>query len=138
VEVHPLGIGGKADPARLVFTAHEGEGVAATVVDMGNRFRMIVNLVKVVAPEAALPKLPVASALWVPQPSLEVGAAAWIYAGGTHHTAFSFPLTLEYMEDYAEIAGIEMVAIDEATTISDFKKELRFNEVYYLLNKALQ
>jgi L-arabinose isomerase len=133
MEVHPLGIGGKADPARLVFTAHEGAGVAATVVDMGNRFRMIVNLVDVIKPEAALPKLPVASALWVPQPNLEVGAAAWIYAGGTHHTAFSFPLTREYMEDYADIADIEMVAIDSATTIPEFKKELRFNEVYYML-----
>ncbi|MDR1342654.1 MAG: L-arabinose isomerase [Prevotellaceae bacterium] len=138
MEVHPLGIGGKADPARLVFTAHEGAGVAATVVDMGNRFRMIVNLVDVIKPEAALPKLPVASALWIPQPDLETGATAWIYAGGTHHTAFSFPLTREYMEDYAEIADIEMVTIDGSTTISEFKKELRFNEVYYMLNKALQ
>jgi len=138
VEVHPLGIGGKADPARLVFTAHEGAGVAATVVDMGNRLRMIVNLVDVIKPEAALPKLPVASALWIPQPNLEVGAAAWIYAGGTHHTAFSFPLTREYMEDFSEIADIEMLTIDSNTTIADFKKELRFNEVYYMLNKALQ
>ncbi|MDR1023953.1 MAG: L-arabinose isomerase [Prevotellaceae bacterium] len=138
MEVHPLGIGGKADPARLVFTAHEGAGVAATVVDMGNRFRMIVNLVDVIKSEAALPKLPVASALWIPQPNLEVGASAWIYAGGTHHTAFSFPLTREYMEDYAEIADIEMVTIDGSTTISEFKKELRLNEVYYMLNKALQ
>jgi L-arabinose isomerase len=138
VEVHPLGIGGKADPARLVFTAHEGAGVAATIVDMGNRLRMIVSLVDVIKPEAALPKLPVASALWVPQPNLEVGAAAWIYAGGTHHTAFSFPLTREYMEDFSDIADIEMMTIDSSTTIAEFKKELRLNEVYYMLNKALQ
>ncbi|MCC8173274.1 MAG: L-arabinose isomerase [Odoribacter sp.] len=136
IEVHPLGIGEKADPARLVFTAHEGSGVAATIVDMGNRFRMIVNEVDVIKPKA-LPKLPVASALWIPRPNLEVGAAAWILAGGTHHTSFSFALTREYLEDYAEIAGIEMVVIDESTTIPAFKKELRMNEVYYLLNRAL-
>lgn len=81
--------------------------------------------------------MPVASALWIPRPSLEVGAAAWILAGGTHHTSFSYALTEEYMEDFADIAGIELVVIDEDTTISGFKKELRFNEVYYLLNKAL-
>ncbi len=136
LEVHPLGIGGKADPARLVFTTHEGTGVAATVVDMGNRFRMIVNQVDVIKSKP-LPKLPVASALWIPQPSFEVGAHAWILAGGTHHTSFSFALTQEYLEDYAEMAGIEMVVIDKDTTISNFKKELRTNEIYYLLNKAL-
>lgn len=138
LEVHPLGIGGKADPARLVFTAHEGAGVAATIVDMGNRFRMIVNNVDVVKMPAPMPKLPVASALWIPQPNLEVGAAAWILAGGTHHTAFSFDLTNEYLEDYADIAGIELVTIDKNTTISEFKKELRLNDVYYMLNRALE
>ena len=138
LEVHPLGIGGKADPARLVFTSPAGTGVAATVVDMGNRFRMIVNKVDVIEPEAALPKLPVASALWVPQPNLEIGAAAWIYAGGTHHTSFSYVLTEEYMEDYAEIAGVEMVTIDNSTTISNFKKKLRFNEMYYMLKGSLE
>lgn len=138
LEVHPLGIGGKADPARLVFTAHEGAGVAATIVDMGNRFRMIVNNVDVVKMPAPMPKLPVASALWIPQPNLEIGAAAWILAGGTHHTAFSFDLTNEYLEDYADIAGIELVTIDKNTTISEFKKELRFNDVYYMLNRALE
>ena len=138
LEVHPLGIGGKADPARLVFTAHEGTGVAATVVDMGNRFRMIVNNVDVIKMPAPMPKLPVASALWIPQPSLEIGAVAWILAGGTHHTAFSFDLTNEYLEDYADIAGIELVTIDKNTTISEFKKELRFNDVYYMLNRALE
>lgn len=136
LEVHPLGIGGKADPARLVFTAHEGTGVAATIVDMGNRFRMIVNQVDVIKPQP-LPKLPVASALWIPQPNLEIGAAAWILAGGTHHTSFSYALTQEYMDDYAEIAGIEKVTIDKDTTIAGFKKELHLNEIYYLLNKAL-
>jgi len=136
LEVHPLGIGGKADPARLVFTTHEGTGVAATIVDMGNRFRMIVNQVDVIKSKE-LPKLPVASALWIPQPNFEVGAGAWILAGGTHHTSFSFALTQEYLEDYAEMAGIEMIVIDNDTTINNFKKELRTNDVYYLLNKAL-
>jgi L-arabinose isomerase len=138
LEVHPLGIGGKADPARLVFTADPGTGYAATIVDMGNRFRMIVNKVDVLEPEAALPKLPVASALWIPQPNLEIGAAAWIYAGGTHHSAFSYALTNEYFEDYADIAGIELLTIDNNTTICNFKFELKVNEVYYMLNKALQ
>lgn len=136
LEVHPLGIGGKNDPARLVFTTKEGTGVAATVVDMGNRFRLIVNQVDCIKSHK-LPKLPVASALWIPQPSLEVGAAAWILAGGTHHTSFSFSIDREYLDDYAEIAGIEMVVIDNNTTISGFKSELRMNEVYYMLNKAL-
>ena len=138
LEVHPLGIGGKADPARLVFTAHKGEGMAATIVDMGNRFRMIANKVDVIVPPAALPKLPVACALWIPKPDLETGAAAWLYAGGTHHTAFSFALTAEYLEDFAELADIELVLIDEQTTIPNFKKELKLNEVYYLLNKAVK
>lgn len=136
VDVFPLGIGGKADPARLIFTSEPGSGIAATIVDMGNRFRMIVNAVDIIESKP-LPKLPVASALWIPQPNLEVGAAAWILAGGTHHTSFSYALTMEYMEDFADIAGIELVTIDNDTTISGFKKELRFNEVYYLLNKAL-
>ncbi len=136
LSVHPLGIGGKNDPARLIFTSKTGEGVAATIVDMGNRFRMIVNVVDCIKPKK-LPKLPVASALWIPRPNLEVGAAAWILAGGTHHTSFSYDLTVEYLADYAEIAGIEMVVIDENTTIDGFKKELRLNEVYYYINKAL-
>jgi L-arabinose isomerase len=135
LEVHPLGIGGKADPARLVFTAHPGSGIAATIVDMGNRFRAIVNNVDVIEPEAPLPKLPVASALWIPRPNLEVAAAAWILAGGTHHTAFSYTLTNEYFEDYAEIAGIELLTINEETTIPRFKFEMKVNEAYYLLNR---
>ena len=136
LEVHPLGIGGKNDPAPLVFTSKQGAGVAATIVDMGNRFRLIVNEVDCIKSKE-LPKLPVASALWIPRPSFEVGAAAWILAGGTHHTSFSYDLTTEYLEDYADIAGIELVVIDANTTIPQFKKELRLNEIYYMLNKAL-
>ena len=137
LEVHFLGIGiRKAQTARLVFTSKTGMGCTATVVDMGNRFRLIVNDVKCIEPKP-LPKLPVASALWIPQPDFEVGAGAWILAGGTHHSCFSYDLTAEYWADYAEIAGIEMVYINKDTTIPEFKKELRMNEVYYLLNKAL-
>jgi L-arabinose isomerase len=136
LQVHPLGIGGKNDPARLVFTSKPGEGVAATVVDMGNRFRMIVNKVECVESKS-LPKLPVASALWVPKPNFEVGAAAWILAGGTHHTSFSYDLTAEYLEDFAEIAGIEFLLIDEKTTIPEFKKELRWNDMFYKLNRGI-
>jgi L-arabinose isomerase len=136
LEVHPLGIGGKNDPARLVFTSKPGQGVAATIVDMGNRFRMIVNEVDCIESKP-LPKLPVASSLWIPKPNFEVGAAAWILAGGTHHTSFSYDLTVEYLEDYAEIAGIEFLLIDDKTTISEFKKELRWNDLYYHLNRGL-
>lgn len=136
LEVHPLSIGGKNDPARLVFTSKQGAGVAATIVDLGNRFRLIVNEVDCIKSKE-LPKLPVASALWIPRPSFEIGAAAWILAGGTHHTSFSYDLTTEYLEDYADIAGIELVVIDANTTIPQFKKELRLNEIYYMLNKAL-
>lgn len=137
LEVHRLSIGIDSETARLVFTSKPGEGVAATIVDMGNRFRLIVNKVDCIKSKE-LPKLPVASALWIPQPNLEIGAAAWILAGGTHHTSFSYDLTVEYLEDYADIAGIEMVVIDNDTTISSFKKELQYNDLYYMLNRALQ
>ncbi len=136
LSIHPLGIGGKADPLRLIFTVPEGPGLNASIMDMGNRFRMLVNEVNVVKPEHKLPKLPVASALWMPKPNLEVAAAAWIYAGGAHHTAFSQAITPEYLQDYAEIANIEYMLIDGSTEINAFKKELRFNEVYYhIFNK---
>jgi L-arabinose isomerase len=137
LDVFPLGIGGKNDPARLIFTSKTGTGIAATIVDMGNRFRMIANKVDCIRPEP-LPRLPVASALWIPRPDFATGAGAWILAGGTHHTAFSYDLTTDYLEDYAEIAGIELLVIDEHTALSCFRKELRMNEVYYMLNKALQ
>ena len=136
LEVHRLSIGIDSETARLVFTSKQGKGVAATIVDLGNRFRLIVNKVECIKSKP-LPKLPVASALWIPMPNLEVGAAAWILAGGTHHTSFSYDLTVEDWGDFAEMAGIEMIVIDENTTIREFKKELRMNEVYYMLNKAL-
>lgn len=138
LEVHNLGIGIRKTPtARLVFTSKEGTGMAATIVDMGGRFRLIAADVECIKPKP-LPKLPVASALWIPQPDFETGAAAWIMAGGTHHSAFSYDITPEYWEDYAEIADIEMLHISENTTIRGFKQDLRANEVYYLLNKALK
>jgi len=133
LQVHPLGIGGKADPVRLVFTAPAGPAVVATVVDMGNRFRMIVNEVDVVAPEQSLPKLPVARAIWYPKPSLKVAAAAWIYSGGAHHTGFSQALTLQHMEDFAEIAGIELVRIDSETRLHELRRELVCSDAAYKL-----
>jgi L-arabinose isomerase len=136
LEVHPLGIGGKADPARLVFDVAKGPALNASLVDLGNRFRLIVNAVDVVAPDAALPRLPTARAVWVPRPGLKVAAAAWIHAGGAHHTAFSQALGTEHLEDWAEMAGIEVVVIDEGTTIRDLQHELRWNEAYHHLAKG--
>jgi len=136
LEVHPLGIGGKADPARLVFNVGTGAGLNASIIDMGNRFRMLVNTVDVVRPDADLPKLPVARVVWQPRPNLEIAAGAWILAGGAHHTAFSMALTAEHLQDFADMADIECVMIDDDTKISDFKKELRWNEVYYHLNRG--
>lgn len=102
-----------------------------SLVDLGNRFRMIANEVEVVQPEAALPKLPVARAVWLPKPSLRVAAAAWIYAGGAHHTGFSQALTIEHLQDFAEIAGIELIRIDADTRIPEFRRQLRWEEAAY-------
>ena len=132
-EVHPLGIGGKEDPVRLVFNSPAGEAINASLVDMGNRFRLIVNEVIAVAPMGALPKLPVARVLWDAQPDLEVAATSWILAGGAHHTVYSQALTTEYMEDFADMAGIELLVIDKNTTVRDFKDKMNANEVYYHL-----
>jgi L-arabinose isomerase len=135
--VHPLGIGGKADPARLVFNSQTGAAVNAALMDMGNRFRMVVNEVDVVQPDAPLPKLPVARALWYPRPSFKTALAAWIYAGGAHHTGFSLSLTAEHLEDFAEIAGIEFLYIGEGTELREFKNQLHWNDAYYLLTQRL-
>lgn len=132
-EVHPLGIGGKADPVRLVFDGQTGPAINASLVDMGNRFRLIINEVESVTPEKQLPKLPVARVLWDAKPNLEVAATAWILAGGAHHTVYTQALTTEYMEDLADIAGIEILIIDEETKIREFKNTLNANEVYYHL-----
>ncbi len=133
LEVHPLGIGGKADPVRLVFTAPSGPAVVASIIDMGNRFRMIVNEVDVIEPPQALPKLPVARAVWLPKPNLKIAAAAWIYAGGAHHTGFSQALTMEHLDDFAEIAGIELVRIDADTRLHELRRELAWSDAAYKL-----
>jgi L-arabinose isomerase len=133
VQIHPLSIGGRADPIRLVFTAAEGKAVNASVVDMGNRFRLIVNRVNLIRPEQPLPQLPVARAVWVPEPNLKVAATAWISAGGAHHTALSRALTPGHLQDYADMAGMECVLIDRQTGVNDFQNELRWNDAYYRL-----
>ncbi|HSV15506.1 MAG TPA: L-arabinose isomerase [Tepidisphaeraceae bacterium] len=133
LEVHPLGIGGKEDPVRLVFDAPPGPALNASMVDLGNRFRLIVNEVDAVKPPQPLPKLPVARAVWECRPDFKTACAAWIYAGGAHHTVFSYAVTREHLEDFAEIAGIEMVTIGRGTEIGGFRQQLRNNEVYYHL-----
>ena len=138
LEVHFLGIGiRKQQTARLVFTSKVGRGIKATVVDLGNRFRLISQEVECIEPQP-MPNLPVASALWVPQPTFEIGAGAWILAGGTHHSAFSYDITEEYWEDFAEMTGIEYVRINKDTKTSEFKQQLQNNEMYYMLSKALR
>ena len=135
VEIHPLGIGGKEDPVRLVFEANSGPALNASLVDLGNRFRLIVNEVDAVKPPK-LPKLPVARAVWKCRPDFKTACQAWILAGGAHHTGYSYTVTSEMLEDFATIAGIETVQIDAGTRISELKQSLRNNEVYYHLNQG--
>ena len=131
IKVQPLSMGGREDPARLVFTSKEGKGIATSLIDLGNRFRLIINEVNCKKVEKPMPKLPVATAFWTPEPNLQVGTEAWIYAGGAHHTAFSYDLTTEQMVDWANAMGIESVVIDKDTTIRNFRNELKWNSVYY-------
>lgn len=133
-EIHPLGIGGKADPVRLVFNVAGGAALNASLIDMGNRFRLLVNDVTAVSPKYDLPKLPVARVLWKPHPDMFDGLAAWIYAGGAHHTCYSQNLTSEYLQDFAAMAKIECVLIDKKTDLNRFKNELKWSEVYYKVN----
>jgi L-arabinose isomerase len=130
-EIHPLGIGGKEDPVRLVFNAPAGPALNASMVHMGNRYRLLVNEVEAVEPVADLPKLPVARVLWKPLPNMHDGCAAWILAGGAHHTCYSQNLTADQLEDFAEMAGIEYVHIGAGTHIRQFKNEMRWSEVYF-------
>jgi L-arabinose isomerase len=132
-EIHPLSIGGKGDPVRLVFAASSGTAVNASVIDLGNRFRLIVNQVNLMRPEQPLQKLPVARAIWIPEPNLKIAATAWIYAGGAHHTSLSRALTDEHLKDFAEMAGLEFLLIDRDTTVAGFIKELKYNAAYYHL-----
>jgi L-arabinose isomerase len=133
LEVHPLGIGGKDDPVRLVFNAPAGPALNASLVDLGGRFRLIANQVDVVRPPRPLPRLPVARAVWTCRPDFKTAGGAWIRAGGSHHTGFSYAVTPEHLRDFAEIAGLEFLLIDERTTLLDFEREMRTNEVYYHL-----
>ncbi len=130
-EIHPLGIGGKADPVRLVFNSGPGPAINASIVDMGNRFRLLVNDVMAVSSFNPLPKLPVARVLWKPYPNMHTGCAAWILAGGAHHTCYSQSLSADHLEDFAEMAGIEYLLIGKETSIYQFKNELRWNEIAY-------
>lgn len=130
-EIHPLGIGGKEDPVRLVFNAPAGPAINVSLVDMGNRFRLLVNEVEAVEVTEALPKLPVARALWKPMPNMAVGCAAWILAGGAHHTVYSQNLTTSHIEDFADMFGIELVVIDQNTNLRQLKTELRWSEAAY-------
>jgi L-arabinose isomerase len=137
LEVHPLGIGGKEDPVRLVFDARTGPALNASLVDLGNRFRLIVNEVDAVK-TPKLPKLPVARAVWECRPDFKTACAAWILAGGAHHTGYSYAVTKEHLEDFATMAGIEFVVIDADTKLAQFKQDLRTNEVYYHLAQGLR
>nr|WP_299346254.1 L-arabinose isomerase [Allomuricauda sp.] len=131
VEVHPLGIGGKEDPARLVFNAGAGKALNASIIDVGNRFRMLVNTVDAVEIENNMPNLPVARVLWNPHPNLDIAASAWILGGGAHHTGYSENISAEQMEDLADIFGIEFLLIDEKTDLYRFKQELRWNDIAF-------
>jgi len=137
LEILPLSIGGKADPVRLIFDANTGPAIGASIMDMGQRFRIVANVVDVVPTDEPLPNLPVARALWLPRPSLKVAAATWIYAGGAHHTSFSYAVTADHLRDFAEMAGVEFLLIDETTRVDEFKEKLRWNDLYYHLNKGL-
>jgi len=130
-EIHPLGIGGKDDPVRLVFNSAAGPALNASLIDMGNRFRLLINEVEAMKPEHELPKLPVARVLWKPYPDIYTGCAAWILAGGAHHTCYSQNLTAEYLEDFANIAGLEYVLIGKKTELYQLKNELRWNDSSY-------
>ncbi|HEY3313225.1 MAG TPA: L-arabinose isomerase [Anaerolineales bacterium] len=137
LEILPLSIGGKADPVRLIFDSNTGPAIGASIMDMGQRFRMVANVVDVVPTDAPLPRLPVARALWLPRPNLKTAAAAWIYAGGAHHTSFSYSVTSEHLQDFADMAGLELLLINEDTRLDDFRDKLRWNDLYYHLSKGL-
>jgi len=137
LEIHPLGIGGREDPVRLVFDAPAGPALNASLIDMGNRFRLLVNEVEAVKPPR-LPKLPVARAVWECRPDFKTACACWILAGGAHHTGYSYSVTSEMLEDFATIAGVELALINADTRLADFKQTLRCNEVYYHLAQGIR
>ncbi len=137
LDILPLSIGGKADPVRLIFDANLGPAIGASIMDMGDRFRIVANVVDVVPTDEPLPHLPVARALWLPRPNLKVAAAAWIHAGGAHHTSFSYAVTADHLRDFAEMAGTEFLLIDENTRVDEFKEKLRWNDLYYHMHRSL-
>lgn len=134
-EIHPLGIGGKADPVRLVFDSPAGDAINASLIDLGDRFRLLVNEVKAIEVEEPLPKLPVARVLWKPMPDLKTAATAWILAGGAHHTGYSQAVNTEFMEDFADMFDLELTVIDENTKLREFKNQLKWSDLYFHLRK---
>ncbi|MGN7799445.1 L-arabinose isomerase [Leifsonia sp. 22587] len=137
LEVHPLGIGGKDDPVRLVFTADPGPAVVVALSDMRDRFRLVANVVEVVEPTAPLPKLPVGRAVWKPAPDFTTSATAWLEAGAAHHTVMSTAVGVDAFADFARMARTELLIIDETTTLRDFQRELAWNAAYYRLARGL-
>jgi L-arabinose isomerase len=136
-EIHPLGIGGREDPVRLVFDALPGHGFVLGLLDLGDRFRFVANEIEIVPPDAPLPKLPVARAVWKPAPNFSTALESWLMAGGPHHTALTTSVSMETLEDFAVISGIELVRIDASTTTESFRRELRWNQAYYRLAQGL-
>ena len=130
-EIHPLGIGGREDPVRLVFDAKAGPGVVIGIADMGDRFRLVANTIEVTAPDEPLPALPVARAVWKPQPSLSTSAESWLTAGGPHHTVLTQAVDVEALRDFATMLHTELLVIDEKTTAHDFADRVRWNQAYY-------
>jgi L-arabinose isomerase len=136
-EIHPLSIGNREDPVRLVFDARPGPGFVVGLLDLGDRLRLVANDIEIIPPDAPLPKLPVARAVWKPAPSLSTSAESWLTAGGPHHTALSTAVDIEALEDLAVIAGIELVRIDASTTTQNFRRELAWSQAYYRLAQGL-
>jgi L-arabinose isomerase len=136
-EIHPLSIGAKDDPVRLVFTSGSGPAVVAAMIDLGDRLRLLVNEVELVPPDQELPRLPVARALWEPKPDFATAAEAWLEAGGPHHTVLCRAIGTEAFEDFARVAGLELLVIDDSTRLRDFANELRWNEAYHLLARGM-
>ena len=137
LEIHPLGIGSREDPVRLVFNADPGPAVVVAMSDMRDRFRLVANVVEVVEPTEALPNLPVGRAVWRPEPDFATSAAAWLTAGAAHHTVMSTAVGIEVFHDFAEIARTELLVIDKTTTQRDFTREVRWNQAYYRLAQGL-
>ena len=136
-EIHPLSIGARSDPVRLVFDAAAGPAFVAGMTDLGDRFRIVANVIDIVGGEHPLPRLPVARAVWRPRPDLRTAVEAWLTAGGAHHTVLTRAIDPEPLADFAEMAGIELALIDDTTTVPGFRKELRWNAAYHHLTRTL-